>query len=160
MSAAIEALAQRFPRCVYIIRAVESGLVKVGSTTNLPLRLRTLASVRRDALEVLAVMPGGQPQETYIHFKLRNYRVPGEGREWFYDRPEVHAMYAQLPADQRPLGLYQPRSRSPLHPHHGLTDAERTAIRRARYANGTNRGRCVCSVCKSAPRPAPSLGAL
>lgn len=64
---------------VYFI-ACGHDLVKIGHTTNLPARLRSLRTATPKELRVLLVIPGARDLEQKLHRKFEAHRV---GREWF-----------------------------------------------------------------------------
>src|SRR4051812_35404259 len=63
---------------VYFVRA--GNAVKIGRTTNLPGRLKALATASAVPLELLAAVPGGRPEEARLHRRWRHLHIRGE---WF-----------------------------------------------------------------------------
>ena len=76
-------------------------LIKIGHTTNLPSRLRSLRTATPKELRVLLVIPGTRDDEQELHRKFDAHRA---GREWFFrcdailEFISVHRMTA--PADE------------------------------------------------------------
>ena len=64
---------------VYFI-ACGDDLIKIGHTTNLRSRLRSLRTATPEELRVLLVIPGTRDYEQELHRKFEIHRV---GREWF-----------------------------------------------------------------------------
>jgi hypothetical protein len=64
---------------VYFISA-ESDLIKIGYTTNLSARLRSLRTAHPNELRILLAIPGSRDDERELHRRFAEYRV---GREWF-----------------------------------------------------------------------------
>jgi len=60
--------------------ACGDDLIKIGYTTNLRSRLRSLRTATPKELRVLLVIPGTHDDEQELHRKFEAYRV---GREWF-----------------------------------------------------------------------------
>ena len=58
---------------VYFIRAGDA--VRIGRTTNLPGRLKALATASAVPLELLAAVPGGRELETQLHKRWRFIKV-------------------------------------------------------------------------------------
>jgi hypothetical protein len=64
--------------CTYFLQAGASGPIKIGSTKNLPVRIRTLMTMSPIPLRLLGVMKGDH--EETCHMRLGVYRIHGE---WF-----------------------------------------------------------------------------
>jgi hypothetical protein len=66
-----------------IIYFVAGGdeLIKIGHTTNLPTRLRSLRTATPKELRVLLVIPGMRDDEQNLHRRFEDHRA---GREWFF----------------------------------------------------------------------------
>jgi hypothetical protein len=64
--------------CTYFLRAGNDGLIKIGSTRNLIVRLQTLATISPVPLRLLGIMNGDH--EDFCHRRLDVYRSHGE---WF-----------------------------------------------------------------------------
>ena len=65
-------------RCTYFLQAGRNGPIKIGSTKNLVVRLRTLATMVPIPLKLLGIMKGDH--EEYCHMRLGAFRTHGE---WF-----------------------------------------------------------------------------
>ena len=68
----------------YFVQAGPDGPIKIGSTRNLPVRLRSLATMSPIRLRLLGVVEGDI--EDLCHARLGAYRAHGE---WFVPSPEV-----------------------------------------------------------------------
>jgi hypothetical protein len=64
---------------VYFI-SVESDLIKIGYTTNLSARLRSLRTAHPNELRIVLAIPGSRDDERELHRRFAEFRV---GREWF-----------------------------------------------------------------------------
>jgi hypothetical protein len=73
-------------RVVYFIQSGDGGQIKVGTTDDLPYRLRLLQSGNPEELTVLATLPGGRREEAQLHRALLLHRRRGE---WFVPAPEL-----------------------------------------------------------------------
>jgi hypothetical protein len=73
-----EEMAAREPMVYFI--ACGDDLIKIGHTTNLPSRLRSLRTATPKELRVLLIIPGTRDDEQELHRKFAAYRA---GREWF-----------------------------------------------------------------------------
>jgi hypothetical protein len=71
---------------VYCIEEVGRNRVKIGTTTDLKERLKTLATGNSDELRYVGRWPGGYDVETLIHDALAGLRGRGE---WFHLSPEL-----------------------------------------------------------------------
>lgn len=65
---------------IYVIKATGTNLVKLGFSTNVPKRLKSLQTACPYDLEVLATWPGIKANEKALHLKFAQYRRSGE---WF-----------------------------------------------------------------------------
>lgn len=65
--------------CTYFVQAGRDGPIKIGSTTNLAVRLRTLWTLSPVPLKLLGIMYGAQAEKR-CHMQLGAYRLHGE---WF-----------------------------------------------------------------------------
>ena len=74
---------------VYFARCLASGRWKIGVTRNVRQRVRMLASHAREAVEVLAVVPGTVSDEAALLRRFAHLAV--EGREWFADDGSIAA---------------------------------------------------------------------
>ncbi len=59
---------------VYFVQAIEGGPIKIGTTANLDVRLKTLESIYGRPLAVLAIMEGGHDVEREIHARFNAHR--------------------------------------------------------------------------------------
>lgn len=71
----------------YFLQAGADGPIKIGSTRNLPVRLRTLCAMSPVPLKLLGVMKGAEAEEQ-CHVRLGAFRLHGE---WFASSPVVLA---------------------------------------------------------------------
>lgn len=84
--------AMRMPR-VYAVLRTELPLVKIGTTTNLAGRDGRLR--RMPGCTLVALMPGGHPDERAVHHRLADYRVKatlrgeGHGEHFTLSEPVV-----------------------------------------------------------------------
>jgi hypothetical protein len=69
---------------VYFIRGGDA--IKIGRTSNLAARLRSLATASAVPLELLASVPGGRMEETRLHRQWRHLHIRGE---WFQASDEL-----------------------------------------------------------------------
>jgi hypothetical protein len=76
------------PFGVYFIQGRITGLVKIGHSTDVRHRVRSLQTGSPDILRVLAVVPGGVARERLYHGDLAPHRAHGE---WFRPHPDVMA---------------------------------------------------------------------
>jgi hypothetical protein len=93
---------------VYFIRAGDA--VKIGRTTNLPGRLKALATASAVPLELLAAVPGGRELETQLHKRWRHLHLRGE---WFR-ADEALVRSAREQAAGRPAREPDPQARARL----------------------------------------------
>lgn len=77
--------------CTYIIKNPLSGLIKIGRTCDLKMRMQALQCGAGVPLDVLAVIPGDI--EKSLHSKFSKYQVHGE---WFSDSDGKIANYAEV----------------------------------------------------------------
>lgn len=78
-------------RYVYFIRN-QAGLIKVGFSSDVPRRFRTLITSAGQMMEFLGAFPGGPEVESEIHFEFASDRVIGE---WFRSSDDL-LEYLQL----------------------------------------------------------------
>lgn len=71
--------------CVYFLRRKSDGLIKIGYSTNLELRLRDIRS-GAGPVEVLATIEGGAREESSLHLQFQKARKHGE---WFRPVPDL-----------------------------------------------------------------------
>ena len=73
--------AQRHASDVYFIRGVTTGLIKIGSSTDVRRRLAAHQSLSPDNIEIVGVLPGGGASlEKRLH---RRFRTLANHGEWF-----------------------------------------------------------------------------
>lgn len=77
---------------LYVAKRESDGLIKIGWSTDLRTRLRSL-SAEHGRLELLRTEEGDMPLEQWIHRRLARRVI--EGREWYRDEPEVWAVLGQ-----------------------------------------------------------------
>lgn len=86
---------------VYYLQEGGGGPIKIGTTTNIQSRTRTLqTSTWRDIIE-LAREPGGHDLESARHRQFKHLRIRSD-REWFREAPELMAHIEQLQAGRSP----------------------------------------------------------
>lgn len=71
---------------VYFVQGTISGLIKIGTTTNLKKRLQALRTGSAEPLVLLGAIPGGDREEQAFHARFGSQRVQGE---WFSPSPEL-----------------------------------------------------------------------
>jgi len=92
---------------IYIARGVESGLIKIGRTRDVPHRMATLASIH-EPMELLATFAGPVRAERDLHIRFSAQLHPSRGgREWFSDDGAIRAYIATLPASQRGARVFR-----------------------------------------------------
>jgi hypothetical protein len=82
--------------CVYVIESADGAFVKVGFTTNLKLRVKTLAAAQRPVSSDVILrgwMPGSVYKERDIHRLLASHRANGE---WFHNCEDLRQLIAGL----------------------------------------------------------------
>lgn len=67
---------------VYFVRAGEAGPVKIGASSNVSARLRTLQISNFVELKVLRVLPGTKSTESWLHYHYKDRRIKGEWYEF------------------------------------------------------------------------------
>jgi hypothetical protein len=94
------ARAPRMPRVdtrvlagVYFIRSGDK--VKIGVSTNVPMRLKALQTMSAGDIELLVVAEGSHPEESQLHARFAHLRTHGE---WFRAEPELLEFIAALTA--------------------------------------------------------------
>lgn len=70
-----------------------AGLIKIGISTNLTSRIRSIRNSSPVPLELLATMPGGTALEGVAHSWFQHLRRHGE---WFEDNGEIRAKIIQF----------------------------------------------------------------
>ena len=71
---------------VYFIRCIDSGLIKIGYTTDINGRKASLNHASPAGVSLIASAPGGSNAEASLHRKFEHLKVRGE---WFRPRPEL-----------------------------------------------------------------------
>lgn len=121
---------------VYFARCLASGRWKIGVTRNVRQRVRMLASHAREAVEVLAVVPGTVSDEAALLRRFAHLAV--EGREWFADDGSIAAHVASLPASARGSFVQTFGTKTPSRPRDVIC-AERAARQAAEDADYRSR---------------------
>lgn len=85
-------------RVVYAVR-LSDGVIKIGCTSNLDGRVRTLVSLSGGG-ELLAFRPGTEDDEQDIHAELKPHRA--RAHEYYHPTPAVIAVVNDM---RRELGL-------------------------------------------------------
>lgn len=87
-----EEISDREP-VIYFISA-DGELIKIGYTTNLGARLRSLRTAHPKELRILLVIPGSLDDEQELHRRFADFRV---GREWFkLDEPIINYIASRI----------------------------------------------------------------
>lgn len=82
---------------IYFIGPIDGGYpVKIGFSACPPARLKQLMAWSPVDLCIIASAPGGQREETKIHYLLRVHWLR---HEWFRDAPEVRALVSHVAAN-------------------------------------------------------------
>jgi hypothetical protein len=90
----------RHKPCVYFAQHVRRGFIKIGTTTNLKMRMGDIICIVRDPREVVIVYPpsgekhvqllgimlGGRTRENQLHKRFADHRLDGE---WFQPHPNI-----------------------------------------------------------------------
>lgn len=91
--AAVRVLARkRLVAGVYFVRCGE--LIKIGTSTDVYDRLKSIRTMTPLPLELLAVAAGSHPEESALHGRFAHLRQHGE---WFTAAPELLAFIAEVP---------------------------------------------------------------
>lgn len=106
------------PSVVYVARVLGTGLIKIGSTRCVEVRIREHASWHRSNVEIIAVLPGGIPEEREVQRRFAAQRTGR--RELFRDDGVIIAWAATLPPGNRG---------SHVHRCHGLATRGRARVR-------------------------------
>jgi hypothetical protein len=91
-----------FGEVVYFVRDPDTGLIKIGHTCRIGLRLRQLNARRVRPLVVVATTPGARKLEGYLHAHLFDLRVSGE---WFEPGPALCKIIGEIV-----VGCFDPAS--------------------------------------------------
>lgn len=81
---------------VYFAQLDDDGLIKIGTTRNIPQRLQQLHEQVHGPLRLLASMPGGHAREHVWHKRFAHLQLFSE---WFIPKPELTQAITALPAD-------------------------------------------------------------
>jgi hypothetical protein len=65
---------------VYVAHRLDDGAIKIGFATDVMRRISELRKLSQSAVELVACMPGGKPDELRLHAQFSTYRIDGE---WF-----------------------------------------------------------------------------
>jgi len=79
---------------VYIAR-VGDDVIKIGSTVDVPKRIKALAVQTRSPVVLVLSFMGGSCEERYLHDIFDEYRTE-RGREWFHCTPECWTLIKSL----------------------------------------------------------------
>lgn len=101
------------PTTVYVIRAVESGHLKIGRSRRPNSRLADLQTANWERLEVVFTMPAQTCDEHEIHRRLAGYKVRGE---WYEPGTPWEATITHVIETAGPFVKVEP---SPLRPPAG-----------------------------------------
>lgn len=69
---------------VYFAKRLDTGLIKIGTTEQVKLRLNLLILEIKTEVVYLGVLPGGRKEEAEIHSKFSEFSL---GHEWFSPAP-------------------------------------------------------------------------
>lgn len=81
-------LQQPTPSLVYFVQCRETGVIKIGTSTDVSRRVAVLASQSNRDLQLLGTRSGGRAEERRLHRKFSKLRLRGE---WFRETPELLA---------------------------------------------------------------------
>lgn len=98
----LTALGRTRPSVYFVQQARSNGLVKIGTSVNVPKRIRELQSITAEELRLLVVVWGGFSIEASLHNHFESFWVRGE---WFRPGPPVLDLVKalqRLPVDTRP----------------------------------------------------------
>lgn len=124
---------------IYVARGLASGLIKIGRTWNVKLRLQTLAAAV-ESLELLATVAAPPAFERELHRRFAAVLEPSRGREWFHDDGSVLAWVATLPESQRGSRVFVPGRKRPARRPAEQVATPRKVVRRTWSAEA--RARC------------------
>lgn len=85
---------------IYFARGCTSGEWKIGVSYDPAERVATLASERREDIELRATVPGTRDDERATLARFAHLAAPGQ-REWFVDDGTIAAHVESLPAERR-----------------------------------------------------------
>lgn len=98
------------PSLVYVVRD-RAGFLKIGTTADLPTRLRTLARLCNGKVELLATLPGDKALESDLHARFRADAIHGE---YFTPSPAILAWVEGLKQARREAVSSSAASASPF----------------------------------------------
>lgn len=84
---------RRIPSVVYFVQGESGGPVKIGTTTSILMRFRTLEASSPARLVLRAMVPGGPAEESAEHLAFAELRMHGE---WFSPAPRLLARMRQI----------------------------------------------------------------
>lgn len=89
---------------LYVVGQPGTAIVKIGRSTNMPLRLRAIQTGSPVPLSVLWWHPGGQDLERYLHRKYAEFRLHGEWFDFGVEEPDhlVEMAVTSLRPDEFP----------------------------------------------------------
>lgn len=79
---------------VYFLRESGVGAIKIGTSTNVALRVRSISRDMPHEVTLLATMPGGHQVEALLLAFFKHARIRGE---WFRPVPELLEYIEELP---------------------------------------------------------------
>jgi hypothetical protein len=82
-----------------------AGLIKIGVSTNVQSRVRSIRNASPVSIDLLGTVPGGTLGESFLHVSFAHLRRHGE---WFEDTPELRHHIALCIAEQRPIRTFGP----------------------------------------------------
>lgn len=100
---------------VYFVQGVEGGTIKIGTSVNVPSRVKQLESHYKQPLTVLATMPGGRAEERALHARFAHLRF-GKSEQFrpepdllaFINRPlfvNANPVVEAMASDRKPVRL-------------------------------------------------------
>lgn len=145
------------PGFVYVARAERTGLTKIGFSTNVAARLRSLCSAVGEPVTLVAVARGTRADESALLERVARHSVAVRGnREWHRPHPDLDAIIAEFPAagvSSISVGPCTPRKNAPRRPRE-VVAAETERLRqekaeRRERVHGHGPGRVAgCAKCK------------
>lgn len=86
---------------VYFLRAIPSGNIKIGISTNPKARIGTLRTATHEAIEVIGMIAGDARLERKLHKEFADFRLAGE---WFRPSSRLMARIDELCVEPIDLG--------------------------------------------------------
>ncbi len=100
-------------RClIYVMRGIDTGLLKIGHSWNPSARLRSVAATI-EAVELVAAFEAPEAMEYELHRRFAAHLAADRGREWFRCEGAIAEWLATLPGEHRRNGSYRVRRRAP-----------------------------------------------